>query len=492
MTISGLIIAVAIVGVNCWAFLQLSSPGRSLGNHRTLPAGVGALPLINVALVGTLLLIARRLRARRDPETALAHRSKEAFTLISLNLVILGGLYCSFTPYTFTGHPDPIDDTISVVADAYELAFGPPESTIPWIMVDALLLAVMVSGPPLLLAVIGQAIATRSTRTLPRRRLQAMAFLVALGFAAADLAVCLTLHPFEDVQEIALEFEIIDKISGQPITTASLRVTDRFGDFRDRPDPQATTDAHGRARLTASFTITGERNAFQSFATFNPWGRWLEISAEGHGSHNLPLPRLIGDIADPAFPTRATVTLPRGQTPPAAFQDIAGAYTHGGFGFGGTAFVIDPDGRFTWDFWTDYGAGSREYGTLERHGPEFTLIPIPHPGRPTTFPVSATFRTIPWGDRLYLSTNSDRDLMELCRPALSLRRYNDDDDDYEGRIGFPYLREPIDPKPRSINDRIAYHNTRPSGLPRLPARVWLLFVHREFTRNLRAIVSRRQ
>ena len=248
----------------------------------------------------------------------------------------------------------------------------------PWLIAESALLGVLVSGPPLVLSWIGQMLAKRCAAMLPRPRFLALTGLVTLGFASAGLAIAVMPQPFEDEQEIAIDFQVVDRDSGRPIAAALLCIADPFSYDPDSVTPRAFADVNGHARLTGRFVASGERNAFRTMGTFSPWGRWLEVSAAGHRMVRMPLTEVLGPVADPACPCVGRVVLDRGPTPENAFGDLAGTYSGGG-GFGGSWFKIEPDGRFAWGA---YGCTfrSREYGTIRRRGELIELTPIPHPG----------------------------------------------------------------------------------------------------------------
>jgi hypothetical protein len=99
-TVGSLLFAVAVVAANCWAFRCLTETDVSAGGRITyhlLPAGVGALPLVNAALIGTWLLAVRRLRSLRHGR-ADGPRSLSIATYFWLNFMLLGGLVCLFIP----------------------------------------------------------------------------------------------------------------------------------------------------------------------------------------------------------------------------------------------------------------------------------------------------------------------------------------------------------------------------------------------------------
>ena len=87
------------------------------------------------------------------------------------------------------------------------------------------------------------------------------------------------------------------------------------------------------------------------------------------------------------------------------------------------------------------------------------------PGPAVSASVPVTLRVIPWGDRLYLST--DQELQCFCRAGLNLPL----PPNLSYAIGGAFLRE---------SDRAK----RRWGLPRLPLGVWMKFLLDELkTRN---------
>lgn len=121
-----------------------------------------------------------------------------------------------------------------------------------------------------------------------------------------------------------------------------------------------------------------------------------------------------------------------------------------------------PDGRFAF-----YGRGCiidlQDYGYIKREGEELELVPIPRPGDPTNLVCSLKYRTILWGDRLFLSAADDLSLQRFCRAGLTANRPSNPRDTYGG-----YLRDSDFAKPQT-------------GVPRLPGKVWLKFLFDELT-----------
>ncbi len=460
-TVGTLLFAVAAVAANCWGFRRFYETALYIGGeipYRVLPAGVGILPLFNVALIGTWLFAAKRFRSLRHGRAANTRSSPPGVAYFSLHFLMLGGLVCLCMPDEILSVQDILDVATGYVAEGWGAVLGEPGGTVPWVVLDTLILGVLISGPPLFLSWIGRAIATRCAATLPRRRFRAMTCLVSFGFASAGLAIALTPQPLEEEREITLDFQVVDEVSGRPVAAAVLRMIDPFSYDPSSPPPSALTDADGRARLSDRFTVCGERNAFLTMGTFSPWGRWLEISAAGHDTHRIPLTDLLGPFADPVRPDLLNIALARGETRADSFRDLAGLYTDGGQGFGGVWFEIEPDGRFAWCAWGCVQPNPEEYGYLKRRGEEIELVPIPHPGVEVHPAVTLRYRAVKWGERLYLSVADDPSLREFCRESLTPNRPSHSEITYES-----LLRE---------SDR----NKPETGQPRLPPMVWVRYL----------------
>jgi hypothetical protein len=386
-----------------------------------------------------------------------------AFTYFSLNFLMLVGLVGCFVPDASVSVRRALDPLTDFAADAYHSAFGEPGKSVPWLFVNSVILGVSISGPPLFLSWIGQTLAARSAATLPRYRFRAMTCLVSLGFAGVALAISLTPQPFEEEQQITLDFQVVDQVSGQPIAGAYVQLTDPFSDEPIPKAPQALTDPDGTVRLPSRFVVSGERNAFCTIGAFSPWGRWLEVSAVNHRTRRIPLAELLGECADPSCPGIARVALERGRTQEDSFKDLAGCYSFGG-GFGGCSFTIEPDGRFAWRAWgcTHY---DKEYGYLKRRDGRIDLAPIPHAGKDIHEAMALNYRAIEWGDRVYLSVADECELQGFCRKALFPNRLWHCD-----RGAGTYLRESDRGKPQT-------------GLPRVPPGAWVGFLANELSLN---------
>jgi len=454
--------------VNCWVFLRFYKIVRwrtGEATYRFLPAGVGVLPQINVTLIGILPFAAKWLRSHLHGRAAHPRPGLSGVAYFSLHFLMLGWLYSLLVPNPIDSDAGVLEAATQYAARGWAAVFGQPKETVPWIILDCSILGLFISGPPLLLCWIGHVLARRCAATLPRRRFRLMTCLVSLGFASAALAICLTPRPFEAEQDVALDFQVVDEVSGRPITAAFVRMTDPFSFDPTSLPPGALTDSAGRACLTGRFVASGQCNAFQRMGVFSPWGRWLEVSAADHRTRRIPLPEVLGQFADPAGPGVRKLTLARGETRENAFRDLAGVYI-AGRGFGGRCFEIEPDGRFAW---CESGCTyrSEEYGYLKRHGEEIELVPILHPGRAINPLVTSRYRTIEWGERLYLSSTDEHELREFCRMALTPNRPSKSEDLY-GSF-------------RRLSDR----GKPQTGLPRVPAKVWVKFLIDEMSLNNR-------
>ena len=205
---------------------------------------------------------------------------------------------------------------------------------------------------------------------------------------------------------------------------------------------------------------------FARWGAFSPWGRWLEVSAVHYQTIRIALPEVLEPNVELDCRHLRTVGLSKGTTPANSFRDIAGVYIIPSYGFGGSEFHIEPDGRFAWSMSTDYTPDFQEYGFLNRDGLEIQLVPVPHPGVKANFPTGSTLRVIEWGDRTYLSAAEDPGLHRFCRAALTPGRRADPRDTMDGYICVSRIFDRAKP---------------PTGLPRLPLKVWVEFVLAELS-----------
>ena len=203
----------------------------------------------------------------------------------------------------------------------------------------------------------------------------------------------------------------------------------------------------------------GERNAFRTMGEFSPWGRWLEISAPNYQTLRVTLSEIVGAELGLEHRRRLTIGLAKGKTPDGPFRDIAGAYVMGGSGFGFSAFVIAPDGRFAWIISGCMPPDFQQYGYLRRREREIELVRIPHPGFESDRALNATLRVIGWRDELYITSRKDRGLRLLCEAALSPQSWPEWEEDISG--GYVLAPNSVDPgEPHA-------------ALPGIPLTVWL-------------------
>ncbi len=465
-----LLFAVAVVAANCWAFRRLNAVvivnvGRA--TYRDLPADLGILPLANAALIGVAVHLTHRLRGANAGPRALG------FAFFSLHFFVLVEVFRLMRPNAIPSQEGVLALVTEWAAIGWTRCFGEPGETVPWIVLDTLILGVCISGPPLLLSWIGRALAGRSRATLPPWRMRAMASLVSLGFASAALAICVEPQPYEEEREVDLSIQVVDEDSGRPIAGAFVRLDSPFEP--NAATPKGFTGADGRVCLTRCFQASGERNAFRVMGRFSTWGRWLEVFAAGHRTRRIALPEVMGPTADAARPAPGKVCLARGKPPENAFADLAGQYSVRGI-YGGRLLQIEPDGRFAWGIWScTYRV--QEYGYLTRRGGEVTLVPVARAGVETDPCLPLAYRAIPWGDRLYLCDSDERWLRQFCRAALTGFRMRLIDDESgsgsEPRDSVHPGRERMIPPGSEIYLRDSDRDKPRTGLPWLPAKVWV-------------------
>ena len=407
---------------------------------------VGFLPLLNVALIGTLLFVVRRLRSLRCRHATGPPPSPAGITYFSLHFLALGFLVSAFMPdaiESYLGTLEPFSDYAGRGWSVVSKRFG---SELPSDVLDFSLFCLYISGPLLVLAWMGRMVARRCAATLPRRRFWVMTCLVSLGFAVVALAILLAPRPFEDERDVDLNFQVVDKDSGEGIGAAFLRLTDPFDSIRF--PPRALTGADGRAQLTGRFACAGERTAFCTMGVFSPWGRWFEISASGFQPLRIPLTAAMGPEVGLDRPCFRKLALTKGETHDNSCRDISGIYNTNSNALAGARFKIEPDGRFAWFAWSCMPPHP-EYGYVKRNEGEIEFLPVPHPGEKINPWMTFKYRTIRWGDRLYLSTTDDRQLKRFCRPGLA---------------------------PNSAATLTCMDYLRDSGLPQLPLKVWVRFL----------------
>jgi hypothetical protein len=422
---------------------------------------VGFIPLVNIALLGTFLYATRWLRSSRGQAAGSPRPSPAGFTFFSLHFLFLGFVVCVVMPEAITIYSEIVEWSMEPASEACAAYFSRFGDTLPWFVIECTIRCICISGPLLVLALMGSAFARRCAAALPRLRFRLMTGLVSFGFASAALAIALIPVEFEDEQNVALDFQVVEKGSGQPIARAFVRISDPFGfesENRATCTPMAYTASDGCVRLTCRLPAFGERNAFRSMGAFSPWGRWLEISAVHFQTMRVALPEALGSHIELGSGSRHRVELATGTTPDASFPDIAGTYVMPSSGSGREdEFNITPDGRFAWSIYGWVQPSFHEYGYLKRNKGEIELKRIRHPRSELDPELSSTIRVILWNDRLYLSAREDRGLPDLFRAALTRNRR------VEGHTFGAYVRV-------SQTSELAKTLT---GLPRVPSQVWV-------------------
>jgi hypothetical protein len=386
-------------------------------------------------------------------------------------------------------------EVIALYAEIVESAIEPlprnwPEvfdwyDNVSWFLLECTILCVAISGPMLFVSAIGSILARRSATRLPRSRFELMTGLVSAGFAMAALAIAFVPLPFHEFEErnVALDFRVIDKASGQPIAGAFVRISNPFDP--DWPAPKSLSTNDGRARLTARFPASGEQNAFRASGTFSPWGRWLEASAVHFPTTRIPLQTMIEPNIELDRAGVLRIKLTNGKASEGHFRDLAGVYRIAYHGGTGGQFEIEPDGRFTWRHYTHGSPESQEFGFLKRNGNELELIPVPHSGVEANFPRAAKFQLIECGDRDFLlDLSNEKAVHQFCRASLT------------GELG---ARE-FDARGGYIRiTRVPNSEESFSAWPRIPVKIWMKFLLAElnpktkdgFLRRALKSVSRR-
>jgi hypothetical protein len=488
ITLRILLFFVAIVALNCGAyrFLQqaaehpesgspriwLSSLDRSFHRaleqaHRaeslriqTIKIAIGAIPLLNVAMIGGLLYLARRFgpycrECESNPRVGPAAATYFSHQFLALGFVIITLMPGFAKSYLETLVPTDAGDWKGVL-DHFPAA-------VPEFAIKGLLLGALVSAPPLLLTWLGQELARRCAATLAPRRFWFMTGLVSFGFASASLAIWFVPRTFAEERDVELLFQVVDNDPGQPIGAAAVQLSDAFDSISS--PPKSLTDAGGHAQLTGRFEAVGQRIAWRTIGEFAPWGRWLEISAPEYQTMRMPLPEALGPHVQLEHRGLEIVRLISGKAPESRFADIAGTYYADALHHGGCIVRIEADGEFTWTGPGSEQPGPQEYGYAKRSGSEIVLVPAIHPGRAFHPFLPSKLQVVPWGGRLYLSTKEYDELQAFCRPGLNLPI----PENVAYLFGAVYLRESDRTKPRT-------------GVPRLPLNVWLKFLVDELRR----------
>jgi hypothetical protein len=459
ITVGHLIVAVAVVALNCWIYRVIESDERSSGRDEALwrmPEDflISFVPLMNVVLIGSTLVAMKWLGA-----ASTSGKSRPpAITFFGLHFLAIGYLFFNFV-YGRSGQEESfLDSYFDVVLNWWA---NSPEKYLPEFLqqivnspiFDDVSIAVLISGPLLVFAWIGRLIAWRFASKLSRKWFLATVGLISLGFAGIDLAIVTTPRKFEDSRQADLIFRVVDKSTGQPLEGARVTISNPFEDRSPVESASSVAGPDGLARLSDRFDAYGERNVFQEIGAFSTWGRWLEISANGYQTARIPLTDVLGPEVDLDHIRLGTISLVPGQTPEDTFKDLAGSYHSTTNHIAGYRFEIQPDGRFIFSS-SSCTSSASEYGFLKRSGAEIELLPIPRPGMEPFWLMAFKFQIIQWGDCRYFSFRFHK----FCKGALTPYR--------ERRAGDAY-----DTCIRSDDDQKI-----PTGFPSLPIGAWAEFL----------------
>jgi hypothetical protein len=465
-TLGTILFAVALMAANCWYLRPPTDSGDdalmweydNFLRYSWISRGIP--PLVNAVVIGLWLYGTRRFRAWLHGGSTGDQSPPAAFTFFGLHLLAIGLFAYWLLPESTAFAENLLDSSWYHVKESWDRTFGDPGGTIVIRLLMYTLFGILVSGPPLLLAWVGKLLATRYAKRVSHGRFRLMTGLVSLNFCGVAVALCVMPRPFEEDTDVTLDVQILDENSGLPLPRAFVRISNPFGKIAepDLPSPSAFTGPDGHVRLTENVTAQGERNALWTMGQFSPWGRWLEISAPGYRTRRIPLPDVLGPVADSVHPKPGKVVLAQGKTPPDSCRDLAGFYIIG-YGFGGEWIQVEADGRFACSAYSCIYR-KQEFGELARSGDIVEFRPIPHQGEEFSQEMSEPLRVIEWGDRRYL-IRSKLTRNRLCRAALTPCLARDPKDDYGD-----FLRNSDQEKPLH-------------GMPRLTLSDWMAFLRDE-------------
>ena len=209
-----------------------------------LSFAVGLIPLLNVLLIGIVRFAARWLRSARG-EHAENSRSPAGFTFFAIYFLGVSLIACMFMPAVIATYMVVVESSLERASDAFAHFCARFGDTLPFFVIECMILFVFISGPVLVTSWIGGVLGRRCVATLPRGRLRLMIGLVSLGFVSAALAIAFVPFEFAGTQNVDLDFQIVDRRSHQPIGGAFLRISNPFDP--DWPDSRALTGPDGRA-----------------------------------------------------------------------------------------------------------------------------------------------------------------------------------------------------------------------------------------------------
>ena len=218
--------------------------------------------LLNAAVIGTLWLLARKFRCCRRTETSSDRPTPPAFTFLCAHFVALGLLTGLLMPEVFNNYRQSLLSVAWFLEATWSGHRGEPlDGRIVEILKISLLILGF-SGPPLLVSWLAGVAAKRASGRIPRLRFVGMTLLVSFGFAVTALAVAIAPRPFSEWREgVALDFQVVDRDSGEPIRGSFLLIRNAF---EENPCVRDFSGPDGRVRLKPGLYATGEGKRFSS------------------------------------------------------------------------------------------------------------------------------------------------------------------------------------------------------------------------------------
>ena len=166
LTVSKLLFAIAVIAANCGVLRlgyemfenALVDDGPSLS---ILPFSlVGSLPLVNVALTGTMLFAARSFRPFRGESGP----PPAGVTYFSLHFLAILAVVTILMPGAIDRYLEALSPLMEYAAKGWSTVFSRFEDVFPPVVVGCVFFGVCISGPALLLSWIGGLLARRVRR----------------------------------------------------------------------------------------------------------------------------------------------------------------------------------------------------------------------------------------------------------------------------------------------------------------------------------------
>ncbi len=153
ITLRMLLFVVAVVALNCGAYRLLYQAGVSAQRDgspspETLNCVIGALPLINVAMIGSALFLASRVRVFRRGRESSPRTGPAAVTYFSLVFLALGFEHATLMPVP--GLVNAFLEPLTPAADYdWKAILDSDPANISRFVFKCLFFGVLISGPPL-------------------------------------------------------------------------------------------------------------------------------------------------------------------------------------------------------------------------------------------------------------------------------------------------------------------------------------------------------